>query len=107
MDAFHKAFGPAIRITVVLLATLSAASPGSAQVIDSRLWGANGGVTTMARIGQTLYIGGGFAAVGPCTGGGVPADRASAVPRAAYPHVVGRVSAVVSDGVGGWFIGGH
>jgi hypothetical protein len=106
MDAFHKAFGPTILVAVALLAALSAASPGSAQVIDSKLWGANGGVTTMARIGNTLYIGGGFAAVGPCTGGGVPVDRASAVPRDAYAHVAGRVSAVVSDGAGGWFIGG-
>ncbi len=107
MRAFRGSFVSAIQAGIALLAAVSAVGSASAQAIDSKLWGTNGGVTTITRIGNTLYVGGGFTIVGPCTGGGVPVDRATGVPRAAYPHVVGRVSAVVSDGAGGWIVGGH
>ncbi|MEO6463804.1 MAG: PQQ-binding-like beta-propeller repeat protein [Candidatus Eisenbacteria bacterium] len=62
---------------------------------------------TLARVGDTLYIGGFFSAVGPSTGGGVPLDLASGVPQRPFARVAGRVTAVVPDGSGGWFIGGH
>ncbi|MEO6026722.1 MAG: T9SS type A sorting domain-containing protein [Candidatus Binatia bacterium] len=107
MSKFRKPLASIIRLGIALLAAVFAASSSWAQVIDPSLWGTNGGVSAVARIGSTLYIGGAFTAIGPCTGGGVPVDRASAVPRVVYPHVAGRVSAVVSDGAGGWFVGGH
>jgi len=78
-----------------------------AQIVDSKLWGVNGTVQGITRIGDTLYVGGVFTTVGPNTGGGVPVDRVSGAPRAPYGRVAGVVSAVVSDGGGGWFIGGH
>src|SRR5206468_3212161 len=76
-------------------------------VVDPKFWGTDGPVLTIARSGNTLYIGGGFSAVGPCTGDGVSLDRKSGAPRRPFALVNGRVSAVVSDGSGGWFIGGH
>lgn len=78
-----------------------------AQELDTRLWGVNGPVRSMARSGQTLYLAGDFSAIGPSTGGGVAIDRGSAALDSRFPHVAGRVTAAVPDGHGGWFIGGH
>jgi hypothetical protein len=63
-------------------------------------------VAAAVRVGSTLYIGGGFNAVGPCTGGGVPVDAVSGAPLPSFARVAGQVSAVVPDGAGGWYIGG-
>jgi trimeric autotransporter adhesin len=76
------------------------------QAIDSKPWVTNGYVKTMARIGNTLYIGGGFTVVGPATGAGVPIDAGTGAPVVGFPKVTGTVYAAVPDGVGGWFIGG-
>ncbi|MEQ1831560.1 MAG: hypothetical protein ABL977_00790, partial [Candidatus Eisenbacteria bacterium] len=84
-----------------------AAPMARAQSLDTRLWGANGPVRSIARSGQTLYLAGDFSTVGPSTGGGVSIDRASAALDARFPQVTGRVTAAVPDGRGGWFIGGH
>src|SRR5437764_221244 len=99
--------GAAIAALFLLLASPLAAQTPISEVVDPDLWGVNGTVAAIARIGNTLYIGGQFSTVGPCTGGGVPVDRETGVPRIDFPRVAGRVSAVVSDGAGGWFVGGH
>ncbi len=90
-----------------LVAAAALASGAAAQSLDLDLWGTNGSVYTMARSGDLLYIGGRFSTVGPCTGGGVPLDPRTGAPRRPFARVNGRVTAVVSDGAGGWFIGGH
>jgi trimeric autotransporter adhesin len=91
----------------LLLPILTCAGTAAAQVLRSDLWGTNGSVQAMARLGGTLYIGGGFSTVGPTMGGGVPLDRTTGVPRRPFPRVLGRVNAAVPDGRGGWFIGGN
>ena len=49
-----------------------------------------------------------FRFVGPRTGPGVAISRANGRPRKSSPEVgAGQVAAVVGDGAGGWFIGGH
>ena len=59
-----------------------------------------------------LYVGGTFDHVGPRTGPGVPLDISTASPMTGFPRVEGSypftpfVYAAVSDGKGGWFIGG-
>jgi hypothetical protein len=79
-----------------------------AQVVDSTFscleLGAR--VFAIARTGNTIYIGGNFATVGPATGGGVPINLRTATPTPGYPRVAGKVNAVVGDGSGGWYIGG-
>ena len=107
MTAFRPARIIATRVAFALLASAVAVVPGVAQVVDSDLWGTNGTVTTLARLGDRLYIGGAFSAVGPSTGGGVPLDPVSGEPRRPFARVTGRVTAVVPDGSGGWFIGGR
>jgi WD40 repeat protein len=54
----------------------------------------------------TAYLGGDFRSVGVRTGQGVPLDATTGLPKA-FPFVDGEVFAVVSDGAGGWFIGGQ
>ena len=78
-----------------------------AQSVDEQLWCTDGGVVrTVVTTGNTIYIGGEFGGVGPSTGGGAPLDPGSGALPPAYPKVLGRIFAVVSDGAGGWFIGG-
>ncbi len=60
--------------------------------------------------GRTLYIGGNFTQVAKCTGGGVALSTVTGLKPESFDWhasgVIGTVSAVISDGVGGWYIGG-
>ncbi len=68
----------------------------------------NGGVNAIVRSGGNTYIGGGFTAIGPRTGHGVPISATSGAPTSGFPDVAGGdVLAAVSDGSGGWVIGGE
>jgi hypothetical protein len=80
-----------------------------AQTVDPDLWGADpdGTVLAVARSGNTIYLGGTFTHVAPLTGAGVPFDAGTGQPLSKYPKVAGYVYCVISDGVGGWFIGGR
>jgi hypothetical protein len=80
-----------------------------AQDVDPHLWGAglNGTVLAVARSGNTIYLGGLFHSIAPNAGGCIPFDSGTDAPREAYPKVAGFVYAIVSDGFGGWFLGGH
>jgi len=64
-------------------------------------------VHAIARTTDTVYIGGEFNYVGPYTGGGTPLDNATGKTVAGLAKVNGCVYACLSDGVGGWFIGGE
>ena len=66
---------------------------------------AGGPVRAVVESNGTLYIGGEFTYVGPATGAAAPVD-ATTGQLLAVPGVDGSVRAVVSDGAGGWFIGG-
>ncbi|MCC6349081.1 MAG: T9SS type A sorting domain-containing protein [Candidatus Eisenbacteria bacterium] len=60
----------------------------------------------IARSGNTIYVGGNFATVGPASGGGVLIDPRTASCAPACPKVAGKVNAVVADDRGGWYIAG-
>lgn len=53
-----------------------------------------------------LYFGGAFSKVGPYQGSAIPMESGTGNALSAFPKVVGSVYAVVSDGAGGWYIGG-
>ncbi len=94
-----------------LLGGLMSGLPAAAcaQSVDTTMWSCDRGgrVLAIAREGNTIYIGGNFAYVGPSTGGGVPIDVRSVTPLPRYPRVVGRVNTVLNDGEGGWYVGGE
>jgi type IX secretion system substrate protein len=94
----------------VLLATALSSADAWAQIPDSSFWsvgpyGVN--VLAVARSEKTLYIGGNFRSVGPTTGAGVPVDLIRGAVRGRYARVAGGVEVVISDGAGGWFVGGR
>ncbi|KTD38826.1 hypothetical protein Lmor_0229 [Legionella moravica] len=71
-------------------------------------WITNGEVYSMAldSTNNIIYLGGDFTAVGPNTGFGVAIDEASSQTLPTAPRVNSDVFTVISDGTGGWFIGG-
>ena len=68
--------------------------------------GFDGPVTSVA-VGAdgTQYVGGGFTRWGPQTGGAV-VDPTTGALNTSFPPISGTVSAAVSDGSGGFYIGG-
>ena len=69
-------------------------------------WVTNGPVRASLLVGSTLFIGGDFTYEGPATGHAVALDPASGAARTPFPRIGGTVTAIVSDGSGGWFVGG-
>ncbi len=67
---------------------------------------ANGQVNAVMRDGNHVYIGGEFDYVGPATGAATLADKQSAGVDFSFPRIDGEVYAAVSDGQGGWYLGG-
>ncbi len=103
---------PAIRTLIAAgaawLTVLFGVSLGHAQTPDSSLWCLAPGdnILACARSGNTLYVGGNFSKIGPCTGGGVPVNASTGAPQARYPRVAGYVDVALPDGSGGWYIAG-
>jgi hypothetical protein len=91
-------------LTAVLM--LAVAAVAGAQTVNTQMWITSGSVRASARIGDTLYVGGNFLRVGPSTGCWVPVDSSAGVAAASYPKVRGSVRCVISDGSGGWYLGG-
>src|SRR5215471_5177660 len=75
----------------LLLALTLSAVTANAQELRDEIPYTDGAVFTAIRTGGTLIVGGSFGYIGPATGAAAP---------------IGAVDAVVSDGSGGWFIGG-
>lgn len=58
--------------------------------------------------GNTVYLGGNFTYIGPNTGNGASLDIVTGSPLgSSLPRIDGEVRTVVSDGAGGWYIGGR
>jgi hypothetical protein len=64
-------------------------------------------VNAIVRTTDTVYIGGDFSLVEIYTGRGAPIDTTSGLPVGTFPRVNDIVRASVSDGAGGWYIGGE
>ncbi|QBB71765.1 hypothetical protein ELE36_16160 [Pseudolysobacter antarcticus] len=81
-----------------------------------RTYVTDGAVNAIVRSGDTIYVGGQFSRVGPRTGPGVEVALDGSL-NTAMPDIAGAgpsytggattgVRAVISDGAGGWFVGG-
>jgi hypothetical protein len=97
----------------LLLALLVLVPTGAQAALSSVAdndWVTNGPVYAMARSGNTIYLGGNFSQIGPRTGPAVTFSGGSSTPDATFPQVSGAeawIRAVVSDGAGGWYVGGN
>ena len=102
--------GPRVWCACLVWLVASCFGPTSpmAQSVDPELWGLGlANATAFARSGDTLYVGGAFSHVGPNTGSGIPLHYGEGTPASRYPKVNGEILAAISDGAGGWFIGGN
>jgi hypothetical protein len=68
-------------------------------------WGLD--VAGIANDGTNIFLAGHFGTVGgTAVGGFTSIDKTTAAYDASFPEVVGTVNTIISDGSGGWFIGG-
>src|SRR5262245_58823593 len=106
MKAFRSQF-PALALwSMLLLSWTSDPAPTAAQSVREDLWATDGPVNAVACANGQVYVGGAFERVGPPTGGYAGLDIANGETFSPYLQVMGTVYAQVSDGSGGWFIGG-
>jgi len=80
-------------------------SRASAQTVDDIRWVTNGAVWAVAEQDGITYVGGDFTMVSQATGCGVAPTTAGVV-APGFPKVVGQILTVISDGAGGWYVGG-
>ena len=66
---------------------------------------ADGRIYEMRRLGDRIYVRGGFRTIGAFSGSGMPLDATTGA-RVQAPQTDGQVSVVVADGSGGWYVGG-
>lgn len=90
--------------TVVVSGVLTLAA--TAQELDRKWWFVNGTVQSMARAGDTLFVGGVFDHICPPYTYGAVADTSLGYIISNGAHPDGSVFASCPDGAGGWFIGG-
>jgi trimeric autotransporter adhesin len=97
------------RVLPVLLALLTSApcTDAAASGLRKEFWDTNGPVNVAVVSGATLYVGGGFTHVGPVTGSAVQLDVSTGTVVTGFPELDGSVYTAVSDGTGGWYIGGN
>src|SRR3954464_12108416 len=105
--------GAGFRITVVavLFAATAFAFPALAAApvtnVADRTVVPDGSVYATARVGNTIYVGGYFAHIGPRTGPWVALSASTGKLAPGWPEVSGGGAAVtesVDDGSGGWYI---
>jgi len=96
-----------------MLSSLSPVSPSpvfaASGELNTNLWTTNGDIRTIVPSddGNTIYIGGDFTRVGPYTGGGASLNATTGEINTPNPTVNGYVLSVISDGAGGWYLGGY
>ena len=83
----------------------SESAPGSFANQPFQTWDTDGAVSSIVATPSAVYVGGNFTQIGRRTGSSAALSPAGQV-QPGWPESDGTVEAVVSDGSGGWFIGG-
>lgn len=78
-----------------------------AQMAHENIPVTNGRVSSLVRDGNTIYIGGNFTGLGPNVPKGSSISTTTGLPNLNYVKPNDYVNTVVSDGAGGWYIGGE
>ncbi|MGL5931138.1 MAG: hypothetical protein ACRCY8_19570, partial [Dermatophilaceae bacterium] len=78
-----------------------------APAADTSIWGANGRVMDIVPLGTKALIGGGFDYVGPTVGHTARTDPGTGALLGTRQMVTGDVYTTISDGAGGWYLGGE
>jgi len=108
IDPMEPAMRSTHRILLAgFLSLLILPAPARTQTLRDEVYIPDGYVYTTAISGSTLYVGGAFTRLGPPTGSALPIDPVTGVHDPSFPRVEGRVYSAISDGAGGWFIGGQ
>jgi len=92
-------------LLVLVIGSLFLPAMARAEAMDANMWVTDGDVGAIVPWGNTIYIGGSFGYVGPNTGGWTDVDP-SGFATTRLPRIDGPVTAMISDGAGGWFIAG-
>ncbi|QQR87237.1 MAG: hypothetical protein IPJ76_03165 [Flavobacteriales bacterium] len=97
--------------TILLCLSLVCASTkaiGQTATLDENWWVTDGAVfdIVLDPINDRAYLGGSFSTVGPALSFGAKITYPGTAPDLAYDKPNGRVLTVISDGGGGWYIGG-
>ncbi len=88
-------------VSLILSISLRAQSPVKG------VWGINGAISNIVSDKNYTYVAGNFDYCGPNTGSGVKISTRNPHPDLNFPVVNGKISVVISDGKGGWYIGGN
>ncbi len=106
----NNVIGKAVRLGLAAMVVVLGALLASAELSENpnpKFWVTDGwGVYAIALTENTIYIGGEFTRVSPQTGSGAAIDTTSGLLVPGFPEVDGLILAVISDGTGGWYIGG-
>ncbi len=95
-----------LNIIYLFIISLTILNQAHTQSLQNNLWMPDGEVIAVATSGNTVYIGGGFANIGPLTGPATTVNINTGRADMDMPKVSGTIETVVSDGFGGWYIGG-
>jgi trimeric autotransporter adhesin len=95
-----------LAVMAILLSGVSRLEAQPSATVDRKFWMTDGPVNAILVTNDSIYLGGDFTYVGPRTGPAGLFDQASGELLTLPPQFNGIVRAVVSDGKGGWYVGG-
>ena len=96
-------------IFALLLVLAAASGPranGQSSAPNEGAYVTDGPVSAIALTADRVFLGGSFNRVGAYCGSGFPLSAATGKPAAVYPKINGMVFCCISDGKGGWYVGG-
>jgi hypothetical protein len=93
-------------IAVSFTAPFAKQAQAVAVSVDTDYWNPNNYVYAIHPTADKVYLGGTFDYVGPNTGSAMAFDATTGDGWDTFPKINGQVNAIVSDGSGGWYVGG-